>query len=357
MSTTTQHEVLAGQLPRISVVVPVLNEENFIESTLRQLLGQNYLADRLEVIVADGRSTDRTREIVGSLQAEYPNLHLVDNPLKWSSAGRNAAIQVAQGDLIVVVDGHCQIDDTNYLQNLADAFQRSGADCLGRPQPQDVSTANALQRAIASARDSWLGHHSQSFIYSSVEQFVPPQSVAVAYRREVFDEVGLFDESFDACEDVELNHRVDQAGFQCFFTPNVRVRYVPRSSLKGLFRQMARYGRGRVRLWRKHRDTFSIASFLPALFLAGVLLGPVFSMLNWWLAIFYISTLLLYSGIVLGTSASIAIKNRNFPMLFWLPLVFPAIHFGAGYGVLLELLVGKSVKKLPSNDNQVGLKN
>ena len=92
----------------------------------------------------------------------------------------------------------------------------------------------------------------------------------MAYRRTVFDRVGEFDERFDACEDVELNHRIDRAGLRCFFTPAVRVLYFPRSSLRGLFHQMARYGRGRVRLLRKHPETFSPGGFIPAAWLAGL---------------------------------------------------------------------------------------
>ena len=111
-----------------------------------------------------------------------------------------------------------------------------------------MEEASALQKAIAAARASWLGHHPDSFVYSSQEQFVPAKSVAVAYRRSVFDMVGLFDESFDTCEDVELNHRIDRAGLRCYFTPKIAIRYSPRLSLRALFLQMARYGRGRVRI-------------------------------------------------------------------------------------------------------------
>src|SRR5262249_36769813 len=153
---------------------------------------------------------------------------------------------------------------------IAEAFLVSRADCLGRPQPLDVTGANCMQRAIAAARSSRLGHHPASHIYSNREGFVPPQSVAIAYCRDVFDMVGLFDERFDACEDVEFNHRGARAGLACWFTPRVRVRYYPRASLPGLFRQMVRYGRGRVRLLRKHPDTFSLPGFVPAAFLAGV---------------------------------------------------------------------------------------
>src|SRR5204862_2547273 len=140
--------------------------------------------------------------------------------------GRNAAVRAARGEIVVLVDGHCELDGPGYLREVASAFARSGADCLGRPQPLDVSRATALQRAVAAARASRLGHHPDSHIYSDREGFVPPQSVAVAYRREVFERVGYFDESFDACEDVELNHRAARAGLTCYFTPRVAVRYV-----------------------------------------------------------------------------------------------------------------------------------
>ena len=85
------------------------------------------------------------------------------------------------------------------------------------------------------ARSSWLGHHPDSFIYSKEERFVPAISVAVAYRRDVFDKVGFFDENFDACEDVELNHRIDKNRLKCYFTPSITVQYCPRKSLGGLF--------------------------------------------------------------------------------------------------------------------------
>jgi succinoglycan biosynthesis protein ExoA len=229
------------------------------------------------------------------------------------------------------------LNNATYLRDVADAFARSGADCLGRPQPLDVARATPVQRAIASARSSWLGHHPSSFIYSGREQFVPPHSVAVAYRRSVFEAIGLFDECFDACEDVELNHRVDRAGLRCFFTPRIQAHYHPRSSLTGLVKQMTRYGRGRARLLRKHPDTFTLAGFLPALFLLGLLAGAALSCFSPWLAVAYLGSLALYLTAVVTTSLHITWAARD-PSLFpWLLLVFPAIHAGAGLGILQEL--------------------
>lgn len=325
-------------VPYISVLVPVRNEGRYITDTLGQLLGQSYDPKRFEIIVADGESTDDTREQVQALQRQHSNLHLVSNPARWSSAGRNAALEVARGDIVVIVDGHCDLDNSRYLADLADAFERSGAACVGRPQPLDVSRASPLQKTIAACRASRLGHHPDSFIYSSAERFVRASSVAVAYRREVFEAVGTFDERFDACEDVEFNHRLDQAGLRCFFSPRVQVRYHPRGTLTGLFRQMIRYGRGRVRLLRKHPDTFTLPGFVPAAFTLGLLLGPVLGLFSIWLLAAYLGAIGLYAAMVLATSVGISVKARDVRSLAWSPLVFLAVHAGAGAGILLEWL-------------------
>jgi polysaccharide deacetylase family protein (PEP-CTERM system associated) len=322
--------------PFITVIVPVRNEAPFIRKTLEQLLSQQYAADRFEVIVADGESTDGTRDVVQSMQEHHPNLRLLRNTKRWSSAGRNLGVRAARGDYVVVVDGHSDLDSRYYLRDLAHAFSRSGADCLGRPQPLDVAGATALQRAIAVARSSRLGHHPASWIYSSDERFVKPQSVGIAYRREIFDAVGLFDEDFDACEDVEFNHRIDRAGLRCFFSPKVQVRYHPRSSLLALFRQMCRYGRGRMRLLAKYPETFSFASVIPAIFLVGLAAGGVAACFSPWLATGYAAALGTYVITILVASLVLAARARDACLLPWLPLVFAAIHSGAGTGVLME---------------------
>jgi succinoglycan biosynthesis protein ExoA len=340
-SGTTDHGPRTSRFdlfPVITIIVPVRNEARFIARTIEQLVAQDYPGDRFEVLVVDGRSDDQTRAIAESLAADHPQVRVLDNPRRLSSAARNIGVRQARGELIAIVDGHCELEGCDYLRNLADAFRRSGADCLGRPQPLDVTGSSALQEAIAAARSSRLGHHPDSFIYSNTEQFVPAKSVAVAYRRAVFDRVGGFDERFDACEDVELNHRIDRAGLKCFFTPAVRVRYFPRSDLGGLFHQMARYGRGRVRLLRKHPETFSLGGFTPAAWLAGLMAGPAAGLgwsPLWWV---YGSTIVVYLAIVLATSAAIAVRRHQPRLLGWLPLVFLTIHAGSGWGVLAELL-------------------
>jgi succinoglycan biosynthesis protein ExoA len=326
--------------PFISVIVPVRNEGHFIRRTLEQLLTQDYDPERFEVLVTDGRSTDNTVAVVRSLQESHANLHVLDNPSRWSSAGRNCAIRAARGELLVVVDGHCELENGDYFKQLVSAFERSGADCLGRPQPLDATPATPLQQAICLARSCLLGHHHNSFVYSSAEGYVQAKSVAVAYRRDVFTRVGLFDESFDACEDVELNHRIDQAGLRCFFTPRTRVHYYARATLRGLFQQMHRYGRGRLRLVRKQPETFTVPGFMPAAFVLWLAVGAAAAVLAPAVLPIYASTVIAYALIVCLTSLYLCARGRTITLLHRLPAVFATIHLGAGTGLLYEAVAG-----------------
>jgi GT2 family glycosyltransferase len=291
-------------LPFVTVIVPVRNEERFLEATLRALLCQRYAPERFEVIVADGQSQDDTVGVVRRLQGEFANLRLVYNPRRLSSAARNLGVRHARGDYVLVVDGHCELRTPDYLRRLVAVFERWGVESVGRPQPLDVTGASRLQRAIALARASRLGHNPGSFIYAGAGGFVPPQSVAVAYRRDVFGRVGAFDESFDACEDVEFNHRLHAAGGRCYFAPQLAVHYHPRANLGGLVYQMLRYGRGRARLLLKHPNTLSVPMLVPALFLMTLagsfalgLVSPAFA------AVFCVTALAYALAVLLGGCA------------------------------------------------------
>jgi succinoglycan biosynthesis protein ExoA len=327
----------AAAAPRVSVVVPVRNEAQFILRTLGQLAAQRYDPERFEILVVDGQSTDGTPELAREFARRANNVHVFSNPRRLSSAARNIGVRHARGDIIVVVDGHCELDEY-FLSNLASAFDRSGAECVGRPQPLDVTNATPLQRAIAAARSSPLGHHPASYIYSARGCFAPAKSVAVAYRREVFDLVGLFDEGFDACEDVEFNHRVDRAGLRCYFSPEIAVRYQPRRTLRGLFYQLFRYGRGRIRLARKHPDTLSAGTIIPLVFVIGLIAGLPLSLTNAWLGVAYVSALALYAAILVLGSLWIGVRRKCIALVPMLVAVFATIHVGSGIGMLFEAL-------------------
>jgi len=320
----------------VSVIVPVRNEAASIEATLRKLLTQDYPRDRFEVVVADGFSTDATVSIVRELQGEFANLKLVYNPDRLSSAGRNAAVRHAVGDAVVLVDGHCQVPDAHYLRKVVDALEASQADTLGRPQPLDAPDPTAFQQAVSTARSSRLGHNPDSDIYSTEAKFVAPQSTAVVYRRGVFERVGLFDQSFDACEDVEFNGRVAAAGLTCYFTPAITIEYQPRGSLRGLVKQLARYGSGRARLAAKDRRSLTLPALVPPAWVLWVTVGGLLALVVPYLGWLYAASVSFYAAVILAGSAWL---SRGHPARVGvrLPAVLVGIHLGFAWGFLREV--------------------
>lgn len=330
--------------PFITAVMPARNEERFISSTLNELLGQDYPPDRFEIIVADGGSTDSTREIVSRVSLAHPQVILRDNPGRLPSSGRNVGFRHGRGDIFIVVDGHCRIGNPSLFKDVVSSFIKSGADCLCRPQPLDPPGLTAFQQAVCLARNSPVGHSGGSYIYSDFEGYVSPVSHGAIYSRRVFDKIGYVDESFDACEDVEFNYRVEKAGFKSYMSPLLKVRYYPRETLYGLLRQMMRYGRGRFRFIAKHPEALGIETLLPPAFVAALLLLPVLGLAAYFSNMVFLKLTLafllvgfgLYGLIIAVESTRISAKNgfRHFRHL--IPVFF-AVHFGLGLGFISGL--------------------
>ena len=335
-----------NRLPKISVVLPIRNEERFIAQTLEYVLTQDYPQDLVEVLVVDGESDDRTVAIVSDIAATDSRIRLLNNPRRLSSAARSLGAQEATGEIITFIDGHTYIDNNQLLRNTARLMSEKGVDVLSRPQFLDTPENTFFQKAVSLARKSALGHGLDSTIYTEKDLFVDPSSSGASYRRLVFEEVGYFDERFDACEDVEFNYRVHQSGRQSFTSLDLAVYYYPRESLGRLFKQMMRYGAGRLRLARKHPATLSPTTLLPVFFLLGLpalpVLGYLWPLLGWLVAAGYG----LYGIIALVTALQIAVKE-GIAFFFPVLVVLPTILFGLGAGFLTELgrtLSGRAVR-------------
>lgn len=324
-------------LPFITVCMPVRNESRFITVTLKQLLDQEYPEDRFEIIVADGESDDGTQEIVAGLAESHPQVILKNNPKRLSSAGRNIGFKSGRGDIFLVVDGHCYIPTKQLFKNILHGFEKSGADCLCRPQPLDPPDITTFQKAVALARQSRIGHGADSLIYSDYEGVVSPVSHGAVYKRHVFEKIGYVDESFDACEDVEFNFRVEKAGLKSYMSPSIAIKYYPRESFKTLFRQMIRYGSGRFKLLKKHPETFSFFSMMPSFFIIGIILTPLSFLVNTILGFSALSIYILYILLLLIMSVSISI-NTNPPLFPYISPIFYIIHAGLGLGFFYGMI-------------------
>jgi succinoglycan biosynthesis protein ExoA len=241
---------MSGETPTdsafVSVVLPVFNEERHIEACLDSVLAQDYPSDRYEVIVADGGSTDGTRDIVGAIARRDPRARLIDNPGRMQAAGLNRAILASRGDLIARQDGHAEWAPDHLRRSVA-LLRSTGADNVGGRQ--EAVGDGPSGRAIARAMSSPFGVGGARFRYSEREAEMATVFLGT-FRRSAFERVGLFDEAYPPHEDYELNERIRRTGGRIVFSPDIRTRYHVRSGLGALGRQYYRYGRGKVRVAR-----------------------------------------------------------------------------------------------------------
>jgi succinoglycan biosynthesis protein ExoA len=323
-------------LPRISVVIPIKNEARYIARTIEQILKQDYPDDKKEILVIYGQSEDNSTEIVAEITARDGRVKSLPNPVGRSSGGRNIGVKIATGEIITFIDGHTFIDNNQLLMNTARLMAEKNVSVLSRPQFLEPPDNTLFQQAVALARKSAIGHGLDSTIYNDKEVYVNPTSSGASYKKEVFEEVGYFDERFDACEDVEFNYRVSKIWNESFTSMKLAVMYYPRETLVALFTQLKRYGIGRFRLARKHPGTLGTGTLVIALFTAGLPL-LIFLSFFWSLALyallgsagFYMLTILLWS-------VPIAMR-KGLKYLPLLPAIYPTIHFGLGCGFLGEL--------------------
>lgn len=317
----------------IAIVMPVLNEERFIGQTLEQIYMQDYPMDKVEVIVADGGSTDRTRTIVESFRNRFGSLKLLDNPPRRPSSGRNIGIKNSSAPYIMILDGHTFLPSKTLLSDMVTIFKETGAKCLCRPQPLTPPDLTEFEKSVAFCRGSTLGHKPGSEIFSDIEGEIDPTSSGAMYERSVFDQIGYLDESFDACEDVDFNYRVRQAELKSYISPKLMVFYYPRSSPVGLWRQMFRYGKGRFLFSRKH-NIFSLVQSLAAIGTAFLSLLLLLSLVSSHAASLFQTLVGLYLLLVVFFSAYLMQKKGHLECLLYGPLIFPVIHFGLGFGFL-----------------------
>ncbi len=336
--------------PELSVILPVRNEAGTLAVVLEQLRGQTLPTDRYEVLVVDGMSEDGTGELVEARVREGDNLRLLQNPRYLASAARNIGARNARGDYLLFIDGHCRIPSPDMLAAVLEAF-RGGARCISRPQPQLREDVSPFRQAVSLARASWFGHYIGSQIYRDEDGLRDPTSAGCGYTRELFTELGGFDESFDACEDLEFNRRVRRRGVRAVHAREFTVQYLPRGNPRGLFRQLYRYGYGRARLLGKDPRSLSPLTFGLSLFCVATLALPLAALRQPALIILWGLMLALY----LATAAVAAVwaVGRESPRLLPLVMVaFTAIHFGAGCGFLSGLLRGPCAAHAPFFKNR-----
>ena len=249
----------------VTIAMPALNEEHYIEACIASVQAQDYPREQIEILVADGRSTDKTRDILARLAAADPRIRVIDNPARLQAAGLGQMVKAAQGDVIVRMDVHCEYAP-DYVRKCVETLERTGADNVGGAQRARAKTP--FQRALCAALASPLGVGGASYRSAEAEGFVDTVFLG-AFRRKVFEAVGLWDPRAITNEDSELNQRILENGGRIYLSREIVVHYFPRDSFRTLAKQYFKYGRGRARTLLKLGRFSNIRPAIPFFLVAG----------------------------------------------------------------------------------------
>lgn len=318
--------------PGVSVVMPVLDEERHLRTAVAHILEQDYPGE-IEVVMALGPSTDRTDEVAGELALADPRVRFVRNPTGATGAGLNLAVAAARHGIVVRVDGHAMLP-RDYVRVAVQTLERTGADNVGGVMAAEGVTD--FQRAVACAMTSPLGVGQARFHLGGEEGSVETVYLGV-FRRAALERVGGYDEAFLRAQDWELNHRIRSTGGTVWFTPDLRVSYRPRSTLRALARQYRNYGQWRRVVMAQHRGTASLRYLAPPMAVAAVTVGAVAGVVGsvggpGWLS----AGLVLPAGYAVAVLAGSLVVGRGLPprSRLWLPLVLATMHGSWGVGFL-----------------------
>lgn len=295
-----------NEFPSVTVAIPAFNEEIFIEGIIKVFQRAKY-PNIIEILVADGRSTDKTAEIIHQISQEDPRVKLIDNPDRVQSAGLNCLINVAQGDLFLRADAHCVYAE-DYVEASVKAYQQSGALNVGGSQ-RFIAT-NSFQAYVALSVDSFLGSGGAKYRNKNYEGFAETVFLG-CYRTDVLKKLGGYLTNNVTNEDYELNIRLEkEQNDAVYISPDIRVWYYPRNNFTSLFKQYFRYGKGRCLTFFRHTSYTSLRGAIPfftiltliVLSLALLIVGWVKTVVSFWAVLFLIVT---------GFATATVFRNRK----------------------------------------------
>ncbi len=314
--------------PGVAVIMPVLNEENYLDASVTAILTQNYDGP-MEIVLALGPSTDQTNRVAHDLTQRDPRIRTVENPTGRTPEGLNAAIGATSMDVIVRVDAHCELS-SGYIETAIATLQRSGADNVGGIM--DAQGITPFECAVAAAMSSPLGVGGASFHTGGQEGEAETVYLGV-FKRAALNRVGGYDPHFTRAQDWEMNYRLRATGGTVWFNPELRVTYRPRSSLRALAKQYFQYGQWRREVMRTHPDTVSKKSalryFAPPSAVAGSLLGAIVGVAG-----IPIGFVLPIGYLAIEALSSLTLARKAKRGAAWIPLVLLTMHVTWGIGFL-----------------------
>lgn len=326
----------------VSVIVPIRNEEKYIEKCIESIIGQSYPKDRMEVLLVDGISKDNTRKIIERYVGRYRSIRLLDNPEKNVPAALNIGIKASKGDVVVRLDAHAYYD-RDYISKCVDTLDKVDAYNVGGPI-QTLPGDNTIKaKAIALATSHPFGVGNSQFRTSSDAKYVDTVPFG-AFRRAIFDKVGLFNERLLRNQDIELNSRIRRSGGKIFLNPEIKSYYFNRSTLKALWQQNFKNGMWNIFTSAVSQRSLSLRHFIPFIFIVSLAASLILSLIH--PAGVLLFSLVAGSYLLANIFFSFKIGLKKGPETIpFLPLVFSTLHFSYGLGSIFGVLTLRQWKK------------
>jgi glycosyltransferase involved in cell wall biosynthesis len=327
--------------PFVSIVIPCRNEAAFIADCLDSIRSGDYPRDRLEILVADGRSDDGTREILSRYAAEHPCITVLDNPQSTTPTALNLAIRSACGSVIIRMDAHV-LYPPDYVRRLVEALEETGADNVGGVLDTVPAEDTPIARAIALGLSHPFGVGNSHFRTGTRERREVDTVPFGCYRRETFDRIGLFDEELVRNQDDEFNFRLIARGGRVLLLPEVICRYFARSSFRQVARMYYQYGYFKPLVALKVGRVMTVRQLVPSLLIFALLGSAVLSV---WVSGAFACVAGIYALFVLVCSASAAGADLRCGLA--LTAVFPTLHFSYGFGFIRGIYSHLLARGLP----------
>jgi len=327
--------------PTVSIVVPCLNEEKRIHILLDAIFAQTYPCELLDVIIADGNSTDCTREVIATFQQEHPGwrLQVIDNPGGSIPAGLNRAIKTSTGAVILRLDAH-SAPYPDYVEKSVAALEAGKGENVGGVWEIHPGSETRIARSIALAAGHPLGVGDA--LYRHAKEAASVDTVPFgSYRRNLVEKIGGYDETLLVNEDYEFNARIRKTGGKIWLDPTIRSVYFARPSLSALAKQYFRYGFWKFKMLRRYPGTLRWRQALPPVFVSSLVVVFILTLFRPFLGLLLICELLVYFGVLELVSLQLAFKRKEFFLIFGLPLAIAVMHAAWGGGFLWSILTEK----------------
>lgn len=321
----------------VSIIIPCRNEEDFIGICLDSIVANDYPKERLEVMVVDGMSEDGTREIVERYAEEYPFIKLLDNPKKIIPSAMNIGIKNAKGEIIMKIDAHTSYQK-DYISKCVHYLNEFKADNVGGVIIAVPRHNTPLGKAIVLSLSHPFGVGNSLFRIGTKEPIWTDTAFSGCYRREVFDQIGFYDENLASSEDVDINSRLRRAGGKILLIPEIKTYYYARSNLRDFIRHNLYNGFWVTYPLKFGKLVFSSRHLVPLAFVSNLLslaILSIFSSIFLWLLLVIVGA---YSLVNIYFSSKISIQEKNIVYLFVMPLVFSSLHICYGLGSLWGLI-------------------